>query len=174
MIFRDTLLSILVFVNENYCLCTRFTWAPWVRKYQQLQNSTKYHFNRPGKTRIRSVKGVLALFCYILTLILSMWILIYSFDTYYVWAACVWKRTVCDQFNSLAVLAFLGAFQFRNSRKVQENIMQKKSKHCSRAKDWGRAENETTFKAVSRYLICSPGAVNVFKEFLSNFLKKVW
>ena len=25
MIFRDTLLSILLFVNENYCLCTCFT-----------------------------------------------------------------------------------------------------------------------------------------------------
>ena len=33
----------------------------------QLQNSTKCHLNRPGKTRIRSVKGILALFCYILT-----------------------------------------------------------------------------------------------------------
>jgi len=67
-----------------------------------LQNSTKCHFNRPGKTRIRSVKGILALFCYILTFglfqfmivsttrpILSMSILIYSFsDTYYVWVAC--------------------------------------------------------------------------------------
>ena len=60
---------------------------------------TKCHFNRPGKTRIRSVKGILALFCYILTfglfqfigvstthrINLSIWILIYSFsDTYYV------------------------------------------------------------------------------------------
>ena len=25
MIFRDTLLSVLLFVNENYCLCTCFT-----------------------------------------------------------------------------------------------------------------------------------------------------
>ena len=25
MIFRDTLLSILVFVNENYCFCAYFT-----------------------------------------------------------------------------------------------------------------------------------------------------
>ena len=63
----------------------------------------KCHFNRPRKTRIRSVKGILALFFYILTfglfqfigvstthrIYLSMWILIYSFsDTYYVWAAC--------------------------------------------------------------------------------------
>ena len=32
----------------------------------QLQNSTECHLNRPGKTRIRSVKGILALFCYIL------------------------------------------------------------------------------------------------------------
>ena len=29
----------------------------------------------------------------------------------------------------------LGAFQFRNSPNVQENIMYNKSKHCSSAKD---------------------------------------
>ena len=40
----------------------------------------------------------------------------------------------------------LGAFQFRNSPNVQENIMYNKSKHCSSAKDWWRAENERTFK----------------------------
>ena len=46
--------------------------------------STTCHFNRPGKTRTRSVKGILALFCYILTFglvsttcpILFLWILI--------------------------------------------------------------------------------------------------
>ena len=72
------------------------------RYYPQLQNSTKCHFNRPGKTKIRSVTGILALFCYSLTFglfqfmgvsttrpILSMWILIYSFsDTSYVWVVC--------------------------------------------------------------------------------------
>ena len=64
-----------------------------------MQNSIKCHFNRPGKTRIRSVKGILALFCDNLIVgqfhfmgvstthpILSM--RIYAFDTYYVWAAC--------------------------------------------------------------------------------------
>ena len=70
-----------------------------------LQNSTKCPFKRPGKTRIRSVKSILALFCYFLTfelfqfmgvltthrINLSMWILIYSFsDTYYIWATCEW------------------------------------------------------------------------------------
>ena len=34
--------------------------------YLRSQNSTKCHFNRPGKTRRRSVKGMLALFCYML------------------------------------------------------------------------------------------------------------
>ena len=32
-----------------------------------MQNSTNCHFNPPGRTRRRSVKGMLALFCYILT-----------------------------------------------------------------------------------------------------------
>ena len=32
-----------------------------------LQNSTKCHFNRPGRRGRRSVKGFLALLCYILT-----------------------------------------------------------------------------------------------------------
>ena len=41
-------------------------------EYLRLQNSTKCHFNRPGKTRRRSVKGFLALFCYILTFGLSI------------------------------------------------------------------------------------------------------
>ena len=60
--------------------------------YNLLQNPTKFHFNGPGKTRICSVKGILALFRYILTSglfqsmgvsttrpILSVWISIYSF-----------------------------------------------------------------------------------------------
>ena len=38
-----------------------------LKKYLRLENLTKCHFNRPGRRRRRSVKGILALFCYILT-----------------------------------------------------------------------------------------------------------
>ena len=34
---------------------------------QSCSQLTKCHFNRPGKTRMHSVKGILTLFCYILT-----------------------------------------------------------------------------------------------------------
>ena len=41
---------------------------PWKCCYVRVQNSTtKCYFNRPGKTRRRSIKSMLALFCCILT-----------------------------------------------------------------------------------------------------------
>ena len=60
---------------------------------KKMENSTKCHFNRPGKTRIRPVKCILALFCYILTFGLFQFIGVstthsINLSTYYVWAAC--------------------------------------------------------------------------------------
>ena len=53
---------LLAFTKSLAWLVCRLKW----HVVEFLQNSTKCHFNRPGNTRIRSVKGILALFSYIL------------------------------------------------------------------------------------------------------------
>jgi len=63
----------------------------------------------------------------------------------------------------LAVLAFSGAFQFRNSRKIQENITKNKSKHSLSTKDCSGAENERTLnRTLCLDTLLQP--VNVFEE----------
>ena len=49
-----------------------------INLYLRVQNSTKCHFNQPGKTRRPTVKGMLALFCYILTSGLFQFCMVHS------------------------------------------------------------------------------------------------